>query len=181
MANGAEHDRAIADGPAGGIVLDETHRLANQGLIDVDRAIAPSDVAVMAHPSHFVLGAIFRLAQDAVEAPRRGRIMVGRGGIAERLMRTLFVVETLEVAQALELLAQARGWRIGGVLQQGQMHALVPAVLLRLAGRNALRNHAGLDQPDRQLRQSAGAACGKWRSIGGAQIMRQATLPEPRP
>src|SRR5439155_9572516 len=61
-------------------------------------------------------------------------------------MRTLFVVETPEVAQALELLAQARGWRVGGVLQQGQMHALVPAVLLRLAGRNALRNHAGLDQ-----------------------------------
>src|ERR1700756_245950 len=146
MGDSAEHDRAIADGPAGGVVLDETYRLANQRLIDVDREIAPPYLAVMAYPSHFVPGAIFRLAQDAVEAPRRGRIMLGRRGIAERLMRTLFVVETLEVAQALELLAQAVGWRIGGVLQQGQMHALVPAVLLRLAGRNALGNHAGLDQ-----------------------------------
>src|ERR1700678_4219522 len=95
-------------------------------------------------------------------------------------MRTLFVVETLEVAQALELLAQARGWWIGGLLQQCQMHALMPAVLLRLARRNALRNHAGLDQLDRQLRQSAGTARGKRRSVVGTHVMRQAELAERR-
>jgi Recombinase zinc beta ribbon domain len=74
------------------------------------------------------------------------------------------VVEKLEVAQALELLAQAVGGWIGGVLQQGQVHPLMPPVLLRLAGRNALGNHTGLDQLDRQLRQSAGTT--RWASHG---------------
>src|SRR5258708_40237035 len=94
----AEHDRAIADGPAGGVVLDEADRLADQGLVDVDRAIAPADIAVVAHPPHLVLSAIFRLAQDTVGSSRRRRVLVGRRGVAKRLMRTLFVVETLEGA-----------------------------------------------------------------------------------
>src|SRR5258705_1953592 len=150
MGDGAKYDRAITDDPAR-VVLDETDRLADQGLVHVDRAIAPSDVAVMAHPPHFLLAMIYRLAQDAVETARRRRVGVGRRGVGKRLMRTLLIVEMLEVAKALELLPQAAGWRTGGVLQQGQMHPLVTAVLLRLAGRNALRNHASLDQLDRQL------------------------------
>ena len=42
--------------------------------------------------------------------------MLGRGVVAERLVRSLVVVETLEAAQALELLAQAARRRIGGVV-----------------------------------------------------------------
>ena len=69
VGDGAEHDRAITNDPADG-VLDKTDRLTDQGLVDVDRAIAPSDVAVMAHPPDVVFPAIFRRAQDAVEASR---------------------------------------------------------------------------------------------------------------
>src|SRR6202035_4601030 len=157
MGDRAEHDRAVADDPAG-VVLGEPDRLANQGVVDVDRAIAPSDSPVVAAPPYFVVAVIFRLAQNAVEAPRRGRIVVGRRGVVERLMRALFVVNTLEVAQAFELLTQTGSWRIGGVLQQCQMHSLVATVLLRLAGRDALRKHAGRDQLERPTRQSASTA-----------------------
>ena len=84
-------------------------------------------------------------------------------------MRTLFVVETLEVLEALELLAQAARRRFGGVLQQRQMQPLQPSVLLRLAGRDALGHDARLDHLDRQLRQSARPARRKRRPVVGAQ------------
>ena len=70
--------------------------------------------------------------------------------------------------------------RIGGVLQQRQMQPLQAAVLLRLAGRNALGHGPGLDHFDGKLRQPAGAARGKWRPIVRAQPQRQAEFAECR-
>jgi hypothetical protein len=55
-------------------------------------------------------------AQHAVPAPRRGLIVPGAGGVAERLVRALLVGEALKGAEAVELLAQAVGRRRGGVL-----------------------------------------------------------------
>ena len=46
--------------------------------------------------------------------------MLGRGVVAERLVRPFVVVDALEAAQALKLLAPARRRRRGGVLQQQQ-------------------------------------------------------------
>src|SRR6202035_4226090 len=120
----AERDRAVAHCPSGSIILAKADRLADQCLPDVDRLAMPSDLAVVARPSHLMFD-VFRLAQDAVEAPRRGRVVIGRRVIAERLVRALFVVDELEVPQAIELLAQAARWRGGSVLQQCQMHPLV--------------------------------------------------------
>ena len=81
--------------------------------------------------------------------------MLGRGIVAERLVRPFVVVEALEAAQAPDLLAQASRRRIGGILQQRQMQPFQTAVLLRLAGCNALRHDASLDHLDRELRQAA--------------------------
>ena len=58
------------------------------------------------------------------------------------------------------------------------MQPFQTAVLLRLAGRNALGHDASLDHLDREKRQAAGATRGKRRSIVGAQSKRQAELPE---
>src|ERR1700726_4912766 len=173
----AKHDRTKADGPAG-IVLGETDRLADQRLADVDCGGIPPDLAVVSNPPDDVVGSVVWFAQHAIEAPRRGRVMLGRGGVAERLVRALFVVEMLEGAQTLELFSQVARRRTGGLLQQCQMHALMAAVLLRLGGGDAFRHHTGLDQLDRQLRQSSYPARGKRRPIVRTQKMRQAELAE---
>src|ERR1700704_3716867 len=55
MGDRAEHDRTVGDRPSGGIVLKQADRLADQCFADVDRFALPSDLAVMAHPSHVVL------------------------------------------------------------------------------------------------------------------------------
>src|SRR5882672_10391001 len=181
MPDHAKHDRAIVDGIAAGIsVLDEAHRLADQRPADVDRIAVPLDLAVLTHAPDSLVGLIARLAQDTIEAAWRDGVMLGRRIVAERLMRTVFVVDVLEHAQALKLLAQAAGRRFGGVLQQGQMHSLMPAILLRLAGGDPFRQHTGLDHLDRQLRQSAGTARGKGRTVVGAQPMRKAELAKGR-
>ena len=95
-------------------------------------------------------------------------------------MRTLLVIEMLERLQALDLFAQSSCRWTGRILQQGQVHPLMPPVLLRLARRNAFRRDAGLDQLYRQSRQPACAARSKRRTIVGAQIKRQTKLAECR-
>src|SRR5437868_5304469 len=97
VSDRAEHDRPVADGPAGGVFL-QSDGLADQRLVDVDRIVAPADLAVMAYPPHLQPGLIFRLAQDAVEAAGRRRVTVGGRGVAKRLMRAFLIIETLEVA-----------------------------------------------------------------------------------
>src|SRR5580704_9454942 len=105
MGDDAERDGAEADRPAGGGFC-EADRLAGERAIEVDEGAPPFDLAVGAYAPHLVVERIVRLAQDAAPAPERDLIMVRRGGVAERLVRALVVVEPLKRAEAVELLAQ---------------------------------------------------------------------------
>jgi len=107
MRDDAESNRAVEGSPATLLVFDETDRLADQRFAEVDPVAMPPDLAVVAYPPDGVVGPVARLAQYAIEAARRDSVVLGRGAVAERLVRALFVVETLERAQALQLLAQA--------------------------------------------------------------------------
>src|SRR5271165_7215377 len=177
MGDDAEHDRAEADRPAVG-VFGEADRFAGERAIEVDELAPPFDFAVRAHPSDLVVDRIVGLAQNAVPAPGRGLIMFGGGGVAERLVRALLIIETLKGAEAVELLAQAVGRRRGGVLEQSEMHALVSSVLLWLAGRDPLRHDPGLDHQNRKPRQPAKADGGERRAVVGAKPERPAELAE---
>ena len=53
-------------------------------------------------------------------------------------MRALVVVEVEEVVEPGLLLQEVLGGRLGGLFLQGQVHALMAAVLLRMAGLDAL-------------------------------------------
>src|SRR5260370_23009425 len=115
MCNGSEGDRSIADGPAG-LVFSQSDRLAYQMFADVDHVTVQLDLAVVADAPHFLIIAIFRLAQNATEAARGSLVAFGRRGVVERLVRTLFVVKALEAAQARVLLTPAPRRRIGHLL-----------------------------------------------------------------
>src|SRR5262245_20080713 len=180
MVDEAEADRAVIGGPAAVVLFEKTDRLASQRFADVDRGALPADLAIVAHASDGAVLPIVGLAQNAVEVPRRCDVMVGRRVVAESLVRALIIVQGLEGTKALELLSQAARRRIGGVLQQRQMQPLQSSVLLRFGRCNALRHDPGLDDLDRQLRQSACSGRGKGRAIVGAQPMRKAELAEGR-
>jgi hypothetical protein len=63
-----------------------------------------------------------------------------------------FSVELLhEGIEATLLLQDIRAWRTGRLLLQREMHALVPAIPLRMARLDALDGNAQAKPPDRQL------------------------------
>src|SRR6516164_6262468 len=149
MIDEAELDGAVMHRPAAILTLDKAHRLANQRLTDINLAATPADCSVAVNPPQCRIGRIFGLAQNAVPAPRRTRIVLGRGSVAQRGMRPLLIVEALKVAEPPELLAQAARRRAGGIAQQSQVQPFEPTVLLRFAGGNPLRPNPRLDDFDR--------------------------------
>ena len=78
---------------------------------------------------------------DEVAAPTRLRehagralVEVSRDTVAKRLVRTKLVVLAAEVVEGPLLSAQGAARRHGGVELEGEVHALMAAVLLRLSG-----------------------------------------------
>ena len=71
-------------------------------------------------------------------------------GAAERLVWSLVVVNPDEVIEALLLLQEVEGGRLGGLLLQCQVHALVATVLLGMSGLDALDLDAEAQPPDRE-------------------------------
>jgi hypothetical protein len=66
--------------------------------------------------------------------------------------------------------------RAGCLLLEGEVHALVAAVLLRMAGLDALDRNAEAKPPDRELGEvEQGIGAGKGHAIVGADGDRQAT------
>ena len=65
-----------------------------------------------------------------------------------------FLVEDLdELLEARLLLKEIRGRRFGSLFFQSEMHAFMPAVLLRMAGFDALNADAQPEPPDREFAQ----------------------------
>src|SRR5687767_11131053 len=144
----AEHDRAIVQLERSVGDLAQADRLADQRLAEEQLFAPPFDLAVGAHPPHKLGVGVVRLAQATAVGTRWRVIVLGRGGLAQRLVRSLLVEGGLERIETPLLRPQCRSRRVGGLLLEREMQALVAAVLLRLAGRDPLWHHAGLDQPD---------------------------------
>src|ERR1051325_6234616 len=91
-----------------------------------------------------------------------------------------FGIELADKGVEAFLLLQAVGaWRTGCFLLKGEMHALVTAVLLRMAWLDALDCNAEPEPPDRELREmEQGIGTGKGHAVVGADGQRQTTLAE---
>ena len=138
---------------------------------DVDRVAAPSDLAVVAHAPDLVIGAIARLAQHAVEAPRRGSVMLGRAcrcrapGAAAPRCRAAG-----SGASAPTCSRRLRGRRIGGVAASNvRCSRSSRPFCCGLPGAMRSGTTPALIDLDRQPRQAAGAARGERRPVVGAQ------------
>jgi len=84
-------------------------------------------------------------------------------------VRPLLVVNADEVLEAFLLLQEVERSGLGSFVLQRQVHALMAAVLLRLAGLDALQADAQTQPPDGQARepeQSPGG--GERRAVVGA-------------
>src|SRR5260221_14585457 len=80
-------------------------------------------------------------------------------------------------ASKVLLLQAVRAWRSGCLLLEGKVHALVPAVLLRMAGLDALDGNAEAKPPDRELGEvEQGIGASKGDAVVGADGQRQAAF-----
>src|ERR1700690_39771 len=94
-------------------------------------------------------------------------------------MRPLLVEALDEGIEARLLLQHVAGGRLGGFLLQGQMHPLVPAVLLRLAWGDALDLDPETEPPDGQLTEPVDRLGGRERdAVVGPDALRQPKLLE---
>ena len=91
-----------------------------------------------------------------------------------------FGIELLDEGIEAGLLLQAvHAWWSGGFLLQGEVHALVAAVLLRVAWLDAFDCDAEAEPPDRELGEiEQGIGAGERDAVVGADGLRQATLGE---
>src|SRR5579883_325269 len=172
-----EVDVGEADDPVSGLSLGDADGLAGEGLVDVDELAAPLDLAAGADAADGVVGVVPGLFEFGRIGPRRGTIAAGRRDLAERLVRTVVVVVVAEAVEAGLLLGERGGGRLRGLLLEGAMHALVPAVLLRRAGVDALEPDAELDPVHREPSEAAGGgARGEGAAIVAADGARQTEL-----
>src|SRR5437879_6309009 len=89
-----------------------------------------------------------------------------------------FVVEDLhELVEARLLLKKIAGRRLGGLFLQGQMHALMAAVLLGVARLNPLDANTEPEPPDRELAQiKQGVRGSEGHAVIAADVGWQAAL-----
>ena len=94
-------------------------------------------------------------------------------------MRALVVVAFNEVIELGLLLQEVFAGRLGGLQLQGQMHTLVPSVLLRMARLDALDRDAEPEPPDREFGEvEEGIRTSKGNAVIGANGLGQAELLE---
>src|SRR6516225_4740756 len=92
-------------------------------------------------------------------------------------VRTLVVEDLEELVEAGLLLQKiSTGW-LGGFFLQGEMHAFVPAVLLRMPRLDAFNANAQAEPPDREFAEvKQGVGGGKGHTVIAADVGRQAAL-----
>src|SRR5690242_1848399 len=94
-------------------------------------------------------------------------------------MRALGVELAQEGIEAFLLLQAVGAWRPSRLLFEGEMHAFVPTVLLRMAWLDALDGNAKPEPPDRKLRQiEQGIGTGKGDAVIRANGTRQPAFME---
>src|SRR6185437_2883409 len=106
---------------------------------------------------------------------------LGRTAHVKRLVRPLVVVAGDEVIELGLLLKEVFAGGLGGLELQGQMHAFVAPILLRVAGLDALDLDAEAEPPDRELGEiEQGVGTGEWDAVVGADGLGQAEMPNSR-
>lgn len=125
--------------------------MAGEDLAEIDFPFSDAEAAAAGDAHGAVMKRVLGLARRLIEARRR-RIEIAGISAAQRLMRAFIIVNINETVEAGLLLQDVHARRPGGFLLQGQMHTFMAAVLLRIAGRDALEANAETQPPDRELR-----------------------------
>ena len=105
---------------------------------------------------------------------------MGRSFHIQGLVRSLLVVDILELVEGFLLSATVGPRWLGCLLLQRAMHPFMATVLFRMAGCDSLRDDVQLHQINRQGGQAGDRPAGEGRSIVGSYGQGQAIFAEGR-
>src|SRR5438045_1002896 len=155
----------------------EGDMFASQYFGDVDALAMPFHMPFLFDFAHREVVGVFNFGQLYRIRPRRWSIYVVRPApVTQTAMRPLFVVLGAKGVEGALLGAQVGLGRLSGRGLQGTVHALMPAILLRLTRIDAFGQHAKLQQPHAESTQTTDGDTGKRRSIVGAHHPGQTVL-----
>jgi hypothetical protein len=174
----AQAERAEVDVPFAVIDLYQANLLVAQGLTDVYPVLVPADPAVATHPADLVVAGILQRGEVGGVGSRGRGVERGRRRIVERLMGAERVVLVAPPIEAALLVAPAVARRPRAFALERQMHALVPAVLLRGAGLDEIGDDAEADPPDRERGEAPEGLGGEGDAVIGADAPGEAVLAE---
>ena len=128
------------------------HGLTSEDRAEINFLVAEADASAIRDHNDFVVKGIVDIGQPLV-GTRRMLIDLSRTFHVQGFMGT-FVVEDLDkIVEAGLLLKEVCGSRLGGFFLQSEMHALVTAVLLRMARLDPFNANPQAEPPDRELAQ----------------------------
>ncbi len=156
----------------------EQGEIASRALADSFTLVGAALMAAGGDQDVAVVPGILQFRQ-AIVRPWGGGIEFGRASHGECLVGA-FGIELAHEGIELGLLLQAvHCWWPSGLLLQGQVHALMAAVLLRTAGLDALDGDAEAQPPDRQAGEIVEAVgTGEGQAIVASDRPRQAAIAE---
>ena len=121
--------------------------LAGEDLAEVDFLGAQTDSAATGNHDSLVVEGVVDVGQSLIEASG-GLIDFGRILHAEGFVRTVMIKDLDEFVEPGLLLKEVGTGGLGGLFLQGEMHAFVAAILLRVAGLDALDGNTETQPPD---------------------------------
>ena len=161
LKESSELERTEVDIPQAVVYLFQAHILSDDGGGDVYPLSSPSDPAIGTDVSHFEAVWVFNRRKLVGHRSVGGHIKLGGGIHVERLVGSLLVELAFESIELALLRAAVGGRRLGGLVLERAVHALMLAILLRLSGLDELRKDAQTEPPGRQLREPAERVAGK--------------------
>ncbi len=130
----------------------QAHLFSDQSLAQKHVVMLPGKISSISHPSHQQCTAVFWFRHARWIFPRRSGVHRAGRFQSQRFVRTLFVVLPAKMIERPLLRPPVRRRRRSRFLLQCAMHALVPSILFRMTGRDALRYNPQLHPPHRQTR-----------------------------
>src|SRR5579871_902427 len=169
----AQGDVGEADEPMAVGALADGDGLAGDGFGHEEQRAAPPDLAARPNAPDLLVRAIGNIAARLDERPGRRAIELGRLALAQRLVRPLMVELVAESIETALLVGNVGRGRPAGLGLEGAVHALMAAILLRLARPYPLEPDAHPGPSRRQPGQAARAGRGEGCAVVAADCGRQ--------
>src|SRR5260370_1778403 len=166
------------DGEPTVVLGQQAHLLAPENFAQKHVVLLPTKMTMWPHTAYQHALRVVRF-RHARRKPARRRLIDRRRRLhLQRFVGTHLIVFLAKTVQRPLLLAPVGRRRLSRLLLQRAIHALVPALLLRMSPIDPFRHDPQLDPPHRPPRQPGHRPRSKRRAVIGADGLRHAVLAE---